>query len=131
MTRKQGQALLLRQLMVRRGSGTHPLTLARPAGGWLRRVRQALGLSFQRVADRLDVKPQAVHQLEKSESAGTITLRRLDAVAAAMGCRVVYALVPLRGTFDDLANADRDALERAVRHTMRLEGQAVPMKQKR
>jgi len=65
----------------------------RPKGGWLRSVRQNLGLSLQAVADRLDVSPQAVHQFEKSEAAGTISLRQLGHVAAAMGGRVTYAVI--------------------------------------
>ena len=67
-----------------------PLPLGAPAGGWLRSTRQHLGLTLQAIADRLDVSPQAVHQFEKSEEAGTISLRQLAAVAAAMGSRVSY-----------------------------------------
>jgi transcriptional regulator with XRE-family HTH domain len=51
-----------------------------------------LGLSLQVVADRMDVSPQAVHQFEKSEDAGTISLRQLGNVAAALGCRLTYSL---------------------------------------
>lgn len=64
-----------------------------PAGGWLRSTRQQLGLTLQILADRLDVSPQAIHQFEKSEAAGTISLRQLENVAKAMGCRVEYAVV--------------------------------------
>ena len=64
----------------------------RPHGGWLRSIRQTSGLSLQAVADRLDVSPQAVHQFEKSEAAGTISLRQLANVAAAMGGRVIYSV---------------------------------------
>ncbi|MBI5767429.1 MAG: hypothetical protein HZA93_06505 [Verrucomicrobia bacterium] len=49
-------------------------------------------MSLQAVADRLDVSPQAVHQFEKSEVAGTISLRQLGLVAGAMGCRVSYRI---------------------------------------
>ena len=64
----------------------------RPKGGWLRTHRHRLGLSLQAVADRLDVSPQAIHQFEKSEAAGTISLRQLANVAAAMGCRFSYLI---------------------------------------
>jgi len=69
---------------------------SRPVKGWLRHHRQHRGLSLQAVADRLDVSPQAVHQFEKSEVAGTISLRQLAAVARAVGCRLNYDLVPAK-----------------------------------
>jgi predicted DNA-binding mobile mystery protein A len=75
-----------------------------PAGGWLRTLRQALGLSLKSISGKMGVSPQAVHQLEKSEAAGTISLKQLDAAAAAMGCSVVYAVVPRKGSISELAN---------------------------
>ncbi len=65
----------------------------RPESGWLKSTRLGLELGLREVAERLDVSPQAVHQFEKSEIAGTISLRQLEKVARAMGCRVVYAFV--------------------------------------
>jgi hypothetical protein len=52
----------------------------------------------------MNVSPQAVHQLEKSEAAGTISLKQLEAAATAMGCRVVYAVVPRKGSLPELAD---------------------------
>lgn len=73
----------------------------RPGEGWLRALRDSQGLSLQAVADRLGVSPQAVHQFEKSEVAGTISLRQLANVAAAMGGRVTYeVLAPARAGTD-------------------------------
>ena len=72
-----------------------PLILAHPHGGWLRALRHQRGWSLQAVADRLGVTPQAVHQFEKSEVAGTISLRQLALVAAAMGGSVAYSVSAL------------------------------------
>jgi transcriptional regulator with XRE-family HTH domain len=72
------------------------LSPSRPARGWLKYHRHRHGLSLQGVANRLEVSPQAVHQFEKSEVAGTISLRQLAAVARAVGCRLTYELVPLK-----------------------------------
>ena len=105
----------------------------RPHGGWLRSVRQNLGLSLQAVADRLDVSPQAVHQFEKSEAAGTISLRQLGHVAAAMGGRVTYAVIgpdanaaaptPTK-TDPSPAPPPSPAAAHGVEHSMFLENQA-------
>ena len=71
--------------------------------GWLRGVRQALGMRVDEVARRLNVGRSEVYRLEMSESRETITLKKLRAAAAAMGCEVVYAVVPRKGTLEELA----------------------------
>ena len=71
-------------------SGNHP---PRPTEGWLNAARRSAGLSLKTVAGRLNVSPQAVHQFERSEVAGTLSLRQLENVAGAIGYRVTYALV--------------------------------------
>lgn len=88
-----------------------------PAGGWLRVTRQARGLTLQAVAKRLNISPQAVHQFEKSEAAGTISLRQLKNVAKAMGCRVEYAVVALNaveGATPPPTAVDRDPASKPV-----------------
>ena len=77
-------------------SASSPVESTRLGSDWLKATRLKLGLGLRQVAERLDVSPQAVHQFEKSETAGTISLRQLENVAHAMGCRVVYALVPAK-----------------------------------
>lgn len=122
MNKREHQYIHLNQLnnLLR---AEQPLSsVQRPVGGWLRAVRQALGRSLQSLATPLDVSPQAIHQFEKSEAAGSISLKQLEAVADAMGCRVVYTLLPRQGSLADLANPH----DRSVRHTMALEGQSVP-----
>lgn len=64
----------------------------KPPGGWLRHVRQKRGLTLQAVADLIGVSPQAIHQFEKSEVAGTISLRQLQGIAAAMGYSIDYTV---------------------------------------
>jgi predicted DNA-binding mobile mystery protein A len=64
---------------------------------WLRRVRQALGVSAEEMAEEMNIYRSAIFRLEESESAGTISLKSLNKVAGAMGCKVVYAVVPHQG----------------------------------
>ncbi|MFX8385628.1 hypothetical protein ABTL78_19675, partial [Acinetobacter baumannii] len=55
-------------------------------------------------------------------------MQTLQRAAEALGCRVVYALVPERPLADVVrqrAEAVADRQVAAVRHTMRLEGQGV------
>ncbi len=71
--------------------------------GWLRGVRQALGMQVSEVARRLKMGTSEIYRLEMSEARETITLKKLRATAAAMHCEVVYAVVPVKGTLEELA----------------------------
>ena len=122
---KDIQPLRLRQLEDQLSPGQPIVGLERPSAGWLRAIRQALGLSLTTVAIRLGQTPQAVKQAEKSEAAGTISLKRLEAAADAMGCRLVYAIVPRQGSLSTLARATENDALHSVQRTMALEGQAV------
>ena len=64
---------------------------------WIKTTRQSLGLSLQAIASRLGVSPQAVHQFESSEAAGSISLRQLQKVAEAMDFQLTYSLVVRAG----------------------------------
>jgi predicted DNA-binding mobile mystery protein A len=119
------QSIRINQLEDQISTGRPIVGLERPSAGWLRAIRQALGLSLKTVAVRLGQTPQAVKQAEGSEAAGTITLKRLEAAADAMGCRLVYAIVPKQGSLSTLARSAKNAALDSVQRTMALEGQAV------
>ena len=70
--------------------------LAAPRTGWIRTIREALGMSATQLARRMGVAQPTVTKLEQSEAAGRIQLDSLRRVAAALDCDVVYALVPRR-----------------------------------
>jgi predicted DNA-binding mobile mystery protein A len=99
----------------------------RPSSGWIASVREALGLSLASVGRRLRTARQVIQRLEKYEASDRITLRNLRRVAEAMGCELVYAIVPKSGTFAELA--EKPARDQALRdvesvvHTMALEDQ--------
>lgn len=102
--------------------------LDRPAHGWVRALREALGMTSGQLARRMGVKQPRVVELEQAEKARKITLQSLDRAAEAMGCRVVYVLVPDKSLCSTLqARAQRIAAEKidAVDQTMRLEEQDV------
>jgi predicted DNA-binding mobile mystery protein A len=65
-----------------------------PTSGWLRAIREALGMTGVQLAKRLRISPQSAEALEKSEATGTVQLNTLRRAAEALDCRLVYALVP-------------------------------------
>lgn len=101
-----------------------------PAGGWLRAVRQSLGLSQAVVAKRIGITQQAYARFERGEVNGTLSLGNLHRAAVAMDCDLVHFFVPRTGragSFGELARLfDPDLGQlRASEHSMALEGQAV------
>jgi predicted DNA-binding mobile mystery protein A len=75
---------------------------AAPRAGWVRAIREALGISQSQIAARAGVSRATVQQWERAEARRRITLHSLDRIAAAMGCQVALALVPKGGTLDDV-----------------------------
>ena len=80
--------------------------------GWLREVRQVVGIPVKEVARRLGVCKWEVFRLEKSESESRIMLGTLRRAAEALDCDLVYALTPRRGTLEELAAEQRAAREK-------------------
>lgn len=115
------RAALERDLRRRRDTPT-----VAPRSGWIRAIRDALGMSSSELARRMGVSKGRVGQIEKGERERTITLDTLERAADALGCRVEYVLVPHQ-PLDDLVRAQATAKARAeigaVDHTMALEDQ--------
>lgn len=71
-----------------------PYLSAERTGPVLKRAREALFMTYRDVAKKLNMSVQALSKLEKSEECGTISLNSLEAVAEALGCELVYSIVP-------------------------------------
>ena len=102
--------------------------LARPSHGWVRAIRDAMGMTTRQFGERLGVAPSAVTALEQGEIKDSVSLRTLRQAAEALGCRLVYALVPERSLEDsvfDRAARLADAQLARAHHTMSLENQAL------
>lgn len=100
----------------------------RPEKGWIKAVREALGMTTAQLGKRLGVSQQRAAMVEKAEADGSITLKSLEQAAHTLGCRVVYVLYPeepLTQTLRARAQAVADQQMRAVEQTMRLEDQSV------
>lgn len=113
----------------KRLNGLRLLTKAtRPSRGWIRAVREALGMTTAQLAKRMDVRQPRIVELEKAEASGNITMRSLERAAEALGCQVVYALIPREPLTTTLEQRALQVAERqlsSVEQTMRLEAQGV------
>lgn len=100
----------------------------RPSKGWLRAIREALGMSGRQFAQRLGVSPPWVTNLEKKELKDSVTIKTMRQAAEAMDCVFVYALLPRESLSATLRNrAEALAMERMtnISHSMLLEGQQL------
>lgn len=101
---------------------------SRPPIGWIKAVREGLGMAAAHLAVRLGVTTSTVTRLETSETDDTITLASLRRAAEALGCELHYALVPkqsLANTLEDRAMTVARRQMSAISHTMALESQAT------
>lgn len=99
-----------------------------PPKGWVRAIRDALGMSGAQLAARLGVKAPSVVALEQSETADTIRLETLRKAALALDCQLVYALVPNKPLTDmvaERAQAKALGVIGGVSHSMTIENQQV------
>ncbi|MGB5199544.1 MAG: mobile mystery protein A [Sedimenticolaceae bacterium] len=106
----------------------------RPPRGWIKAIREAIGMTTKQLAQRLGVVQSRVVAIEKAETSGSITLDSLERAAQALDCRLVYMLVPRR-PLQDLVEQRAEALAKTrlatTGHSMKLEAQDVDAQDER
>ncbi len=75
---------------------------------WSRTVRKVTGLPISSLSKRLNISKQAVAKLEQNEAAGTISIAKLEAIANALDCELVYGFVPKRSFADAAERLQRE-----------------------
>ncbi len=104
------------------------LDVTAPPKGWIRAIRDALGMTAKQLANRLGVAQQAVARIEKEELAGSVTIKTMRRIAECLDCVFVYGFVPRTSLEETVA---RQAKKVAAQHlaqasqTMSLENQAL------
>jgi len=99
-----------------------------PVRGWIRAIRDALGMTGEQLARRIGVQKQRIAALEKGEAAGTVTINSMKKAAAAMDCVFVYALIPrdsLESNVERHARKYAERMHAAIQHSMTLEQQGL------
>ena len=105
-----------------------------PRKGWIRAIRDALGMSGRQLAKRLGVNQQRVARIEQDEAHGRLTINTMQKAAEALNCEFVYGIVPSE-SLDKIVKkqARKLAAKRISRSNqmMRLEEQELSDEQKR
>ena len=127
--------LLARQQLDKTLSGyTVAKQISTPVKGWIRAIREALGMSGKQLASRLSVSQPRIPRLEQDEVSGVVSLKTMRQAAEAMDCVFVYAIVPrtsLEETVRVQARKVADALMLRVSHSMLLEAQNLSEEEQR
>ena len=108
--------------------------LSTPPRGWIKAIREALGMTSTQLGRRLGVRQPTVLGYEKAEASKSITLESLERAASALDCRLVYVLVPrqsLESLVEERAREVAGKRMQSVSHSMALEGQRVEARDER
>jgi predicted DNA-binding mobile mystery protein A len=98
-----------------------------PPIGWIKAIRNGIGMSMEQLGKKLSITKQAVMDMEKREKEGAITIKSMQEIAKAMDMRFVYGFVPNAGSLEQMI--ETRALEIATKivqrtsTTMKLEDQ--------
>ena len=120
--------LVLQQFDTRLDKWRGALEIGPPVKGWIKAIREALGMTGSQLAERLQVAQPRISRLEQDELTGSVTLKTMRQAAEAMGCVFVYAIVP-RTSLNDIVRTQAEAVARTrlalSNHTMLLEDQEL------
>ena len=99
-----------------------------PRGGWIRTIRQALGMTMAQLGARLQVTAPGVAEMENRDEREAISVAKLREVADALGCDLVITFAP-RIPLEEMVRQQaimkaREERERLL-HTMALEDQTA------
>jgi len=121
--------LLIEQLDQKLQSFSESRKVLVPERGWINTIRTTLNMTMAQLGAKLNITRQGVKKIEGSEANGAITLNSLKDVAKAMDLKLVYALVPKNGTFDELIQTRAEKLAQKIvlrtNQNMKLEDQGI------
>jgi len=104
-----------------------------PPQGWIYSIRQGINMSLRQLGQRLSITPQSVKEIEVREKNGTISIKVLRQVAAALNMKFVYGFIPseksLEGMIEKRAKELAKSIVERASVQMGLEDQKTPLKE--
>lgn len=105
----------------------------KPFNGWIKTIREALGMTTSQLAGRVKVDQSRITKIERAEPDLNLKLSTMEKVADGLGMKFVYGFAP-KDSLEDIVRdqARKLALKRMQRldHTMRLELQNLNQEEK-
>lgn len=124
---KSKQQLIIEQTDKKLDQFRHLDSIIVPQRGWIHTIRIALRMSLRQLGNRLKISPQSVKEIEERESSGSITIKGLKEVGAALNMKLVYGFIPKDQSIEDMiekrANEVAQDIVLRTSNTMKLEDQ--------
>ncbi len=124
---KSKQQLIIEQTDKKLAQFRHLDSIIVPQRGWIHTIRIALRMSLRQLGNRLKISPQSVKEIEERESSGSITIKGLKEVGAALDMKLIYGFIPIDQSIEDMiekrANEVAQDIVLRTSNTMKLEDQ--------
>ncbi len=121
------KSLMLQQLNGKLLSFATLSRIAVPPSGWIKAIRNTLGMSMQQLANKLSISKQGVLDIEKREADGSITIKSLRELGRVLDMELVYGFVPKDGSLEAMIEKKSNELATKIvlrtSNTMQLEDQ--------
>lgn len=120
--------VLLQQLINRVKSARNAQAPKTPKDGWIRTIRQSLGMSGAQFAKRISSTRNKVSILERKEANGDITINQLKELSDGLDADFVYCVVPRRDPeqlIEEQARKKATEIMRKTHQNMYLESQHI------
>ena len=99
-----------------------------PPIGWIKAIRNGIGMSMQQLGNKLSITKQGVMDIEKREKEGAITIKSMQEIAKAMDMKFVYCFIPNAGSLEQMIESRASEIATKIvertSNTMKLEDQA-------
>jgi XRE family transcriptional regulator, regulator of sulfur utilization len=89
-------------------------TVPIPRDGWIKAVRETLGMSIRQLAERTGLSKTSVTSIESSERKGSVQVNSIRRLAEGMDCELVYVLLPRQSLEEGLKNQAEQKARRLV-----------------
>lgn len=85
-----------------------------PSEGWIYSIRQGINMSLRQLGKRMSITPQSVKEIEEREKNGTISIKVLKQVAAALDMKFVYGFIPSEKTLERMIEKRAESLAKSI-----------------
>ncbi len=76
--------------------------LSIPSSGWVKAIRQSLGMSLRQLGLKMSITAQSVKEIEERELNETISIKVLKQFAHSLNMKFIYGFIPQKESLEDI-----------------------------